>query len=192
MENNTNFSAFPKNFFWGAATAAHQVEGGNLNDWTKWEKANCQKLAQTAYQRFLAQNKYTGASLINWENIRPQAENPKNYLSGRACDHYHRFSQDFDLAKKLNLNAYRFSIEWSRIESQEGKFNGQEINHYREVLKALRDRQIKPFVTLWHFTLPIWVAKIGGWENPKAVDCFARYTKKLWTVSKMKSGFGSP
>ncbi len=96
---------FTKDFYWGASTSAHQVEGNNYNSWTVWEESK--------------------------ENI----EN-----SGIACDHYNRFEEDFDLAKKLNHNAHRFSIEWSRIEPEEGIFNKNELEHYKNVILALRTR----------------------------------------------------
>lgn len=135
------FLKFPEGFLWGAATSAHQVEGGNFNSWSKWEKSQ------------------------------------KKYISGKACDHYNRFKQDFDLAKSLNHNAHRFSIEWSRIEPVEGKINQGAIEHYREVLIALKERGIEPFVTLYHWPLPIWLDKKGGWLNPKAPYYFDRYVK---------------
>lgn len=99
--------------------------------------------------------------------------------SGRACDHYNRFREDFDIAKSLNHNAHRFSIEWSRIEPEEGKWDEKEIEHYREVIKALRERGIEPLVTLWHWTLPIWVAKQGGWENKKTIEDLVKYALKI-------------
>lgn len=97
--------------------------------------------------------------------------------AGRACDHYHCYEQDFDLIKELGQNAHRFSLEWSRIEPEEGKFNHKEISHYREVLLALKKRNIKSVVTLWHFTNPLWFAQKGGWANKKAADYFKRYVK---------------
>ena len=72
----------------------------------------------------------------------------KDFPAGKACDHYNRYEEDFDLLKKLNQNAYRFSIEWSRIEPEEGKFDEKEIEHYRKVILALRKRGIEPFVGL--------------------------------------------
>ncbi len=95
--------------------------------------------------------------------------------SGEACRHYELYNQDFDLAKELNHNAHRLSIEWSRIEPEEGKFSEVEIKHYIDVILALRARNIEPMVTLHHFTNPIWFSKLGGWENKKSVDCFLRY-----------------
>jgi len=74
-------------------------------------------------------------------------------------------------------NAHRFSIEWSRIEPEEGKFNQGEIEHYRKVLQALRARGLEPLVTLHHFTNPIWFAKKGGWANKRAPEYFERYVE---------------
>ncbi|PIR85432.1 glycosyl transferase [Candidatus Kaiserbacteria bacterium CG10_big_fil_rev_8_21_14_0_10_45_20] len=95
--------------------------------------------------------------------------------AGLACDHYNRFEEDFDIAKSLNHTAHRFSVEWSRVEPEEGVFNEKEVEHYRAVVKALRARGIEPFVTLWHFTLPQWFADSGGFSRPDASKIFARY-----------------
>lgn len=92
-----------------------------------------------------------------------------------ACDHYNRYAEDFDIAKSLGHSAHRFSVEWARIEPEEGKFDGEAIAHYREVLKALHTRGIKPYITLWHFTLPLWFSKEGGFERNDAPALFARY-----------------
>lgn len=94
---------------------------------------------------------------------------------GRACDHYNRYEEDFDIAKSLGHNAHRFSIEWARIEPEEGKFNEEAIEHYRAVIKALKERGLEPSVTLWHFTLPQWFSDTGGWERADAPEIFARY-----------------
>lgn len=162
---------FPKNFLWGAATSAHQVEGGNHNDWSEWEKENAERLAREAEQKF--------GHLASWPMIREQATRPENYISGEACDHYNRFREDFDIAKSLGHNAHRFSIEWSRIEPEEGKFDEREIAHYREVIAALRERDMEPFVTLWHWTLPIWFAERGGWLHPQASEAFVRFASHI-------------
>ena len=94
---------------------------------------------------------------------------------GRACDHYNRYEEDFDIAKSLGHNCHRLSIEWARIEPEEGKFDEKEIEHYRSVLKALHDRDLEPFITLWHFTLPIWFSEKGGFERKDSPEIFARY-----------------
>lgn len=99
--------------------------------------------------------------------------------AGRLADHYHRFEEDFDIASSLGHNAHRLSIEWARIEPREGVFNEDELEHYRKVLKALRRRKLEPFVTLWHFTLPLWFAESGGFERKDSPEIFARYCAKV-------------
>ncbi|HEV2104673.1 MAG TPA: glycoside hydrolase family 1 protein, partial [Candidatus Eisenbacteria bacterium] len=136
---------FPPGFLWGAATSAHQVEGGNTNnDWWAWEQAGRVRVP-----------------------------------SGAAADHYHRFREDFDLARLVEHNAHRFSLEWSRIEPEEGRFSDAAIAHYREVLLALRERRIEPVVTLFHYTFPRWMAAMGGWESPRVEHLYARYVKHV-------------
>lgn len=99
----------------------------------------------------------------------------KDFPAGRACDHYNRYEEDFDLLKKMHQNAYRFSIEWSRIEPEEGRFDKKEIEYYRKVLLALKKRQITPFVTLHHFTFPLWLTEKSKGLNKKLLYYFERY-----------------
>ena len=96
-----------------------------------------------------------------------------------ACDHYNRFREDFRIAKELKHNATRFSVEWSRVEPEEGEFNERELDHYKEIISTLRELSIEPFVTLWHFTLPLWLVDKGGWEHKDAPELFARYARKV-------------
>src|SRR3990172_3689225 len=70
--------------------------------------------------------------------------------SGKSCDHYNRFEEDFKIAKSLSHNAHRFSIEWARMEPEEGRFDKEAIEHYHQVLDSLKDKGIKSFVSLWH------------------------------------------
>jgi len=99
--------------------------------------------------------------------------------SGMASNHYHLYPNDFDIAKELNHNAHRFSFEWSRIEPREGEWNEEALWHYRNVIAALKERGIIPIVTIFHFTLPLWVSQRGGFENPEIVFYFRRYIAKL-------------
>lgn len=101
----------------------------------------------------------------------------EKYPAGRACDHYNRYEEDFDWLEKLNQNVFRFSIEWSRIESKPGRINPKEIEHYRNVLLSLKKRNIKTVVTLWHWTNPKWFAEKGGWANKQSVKYFENYTE---------------
>jgi beta-glucosidase len=98
-------------------------------------------------------------------------------VSGPACDHYDRYEEDFDIAAALHQNAHRLSLEWSRIEPEEGKWDMNEVLHYRRVLEALRRRGLKSMVTVWHFTLPKWFQKKEGWESGAAVGLFRRYAE---------------
>ena len=106
-----------------------------------------------------------------------------NEPSMDAVDHYDRYEEDIHLMAEAGLNTYRFSIEWARIEPEEGKFDQSEIEHYRDVLKCCRDNGIEPVVTMMHFTSPVWVIRNGGWENQSTVDAFARYCK--YVVSQL-------
>ncbi len=99
--------------------------------------------------------------------------------SGDAADEYNLYEQDFDLVKNLNQNAHRLSVDWSRIEPEEGKFDQAEIDHYKKVLKSLKDHNIKVMLTLWHFSNPKWFAKKGGWTQLKAPFYFERFVKNI-------------
>lgn len=162
---------FPKNFFWGASTAAHQVEGGNHNDWTVWELANAQELARTAHQRLGHMN--------NWPDIKKQAEDPNNYVAGKGIEHYERYKEDFDLAKKLNLNSFRFGIEWSRIEPEEGVWNQKAIQHYKEYISTMRAKGIEPMLNIWHWTMPTWFADKGGFRHRRNLKYWERFVAKV-------------
>ncbi len=164
---------FPKKFMWGASTSAHQVEGGQHNQWTVWELDNAKSLAARA--------PYHYEDLDSWSRVREQATTPSNYVSGRAVDHYNRYADDFDLLTQLNLNTFRFSIEWSRVEPEQGKWDAAAIEHYRDYLKALEARNITPVVTLFHFTLPVWFSELGGFEKRRNVKYFQNYVEKIIT-----------
>lgn len=162
---------FPKHFLWGAATAAHQVEGDNHNQWTVWELENAKAKA--------AQADFHLHDYPTWEKIKAEAKTPENYVSGELGDHYNRYKEDFDFLEKMNMNSYRFSVEWSRIEPKEGSWNSEAIAHYKEYLEELRRRNIEPVVTLFHFTLPVWFAEKGGFEKRANVKYFVRFAEKI-------------
>lgn len=162
---------FPKSFLWGAATSAHQVEGGNHNNWSVWELENAKALAKSA--------QYKIGHLDAWSEIQKLATSPDNYVSGRAIDHYNRYEKDFDIVKKMNLNAFRFSVEWSRIEPEEGVWNAKEIEHYRRYIAALKRRGIEPIITLYHWTVPVWFAKKGAFARAGNIQYFVRFADKV-------------
>ena len=127
---------FPKGFFIGAATAAHQVEGNNIHS-DYW------------VQEHMPHSGFAEPSLD-------------------ACDHYNRYEEDIRLMAQAGLNAYRFSIEWARIEPEEGCFDRNEVEHYRRVIACCKANGIEPIVTLW-------LIRKGGWEAETVVSDFARY-----------------
>lgn len=167
--NETN--VFPEDFLWGASTASHQVEGNTYNQWTVWELQNAQAMAKTAEKRL--------NWLPEWEKFRAQAETPENYLSGVGVKHYDLYKHDFDILQKLNLNAFRFGIEWSRLEPEDGVWNIEAIAHYRQYIEELLARGIVPVLNLWHWTMPVWFAEKGGFEKRANIKYFERFVAKL-------------
>lgn len=132
-----------KQFLIGASTAAHQVEGNNINS-DFWAM---EQMKHSAYKE----------------------------PSLAAVDHYNRFREDIDLMSRAKLNAYRFSIEWARIEPKKGAFDEKEMAHYVEVVDYCKEKGIEPIVTLHHFSSPKWLICEGGWENEATVEYFERY-----------------
>jgi beta-glucosidase len=102
----------------------------------------------------------------------------KDDRSGLACNWWHNAEDDFDLMAQMGHNTHRLSVEWSRIEPEEGVFDPAAIARYREMLLALHQRGIEPMVTLFHFTSPLWLARQGGWQNPAAVEHFRRFVQR--------------
>lgn len=143
--------SFKNEFFVGAATAAHQVEGNNVN-----------------------------SDFWLMENI-PNSIFREPSLD--AVDHYNKYKEDIEIMAKAGLNAYRFSIEWARIEPKKGKFDKKEIEHYRDVLNCCHDNGIIPIVTLHHFSSPKWLISAGGWEAESTIEYFRAYVE--YVVSQL-------
>lgn len=97
--------------------------------------------------------------------------------SGVACDHYNRFEEDFRLLRSLGHRHHRFSVEWARIEPEEGRIDQREVDHYRRVIDTLRALDMEPWVTLHHFTLPLWFARQGGFAKAGNVERFRRFVE---------------
>lgn len=134
---------FPKGFHWGTATAAHQVEGHQANNWTVHEAAR---------------------------GLQP---------SGAACDHWNRWREDFELISELGLTSYRFSLEWSRIEPEEGTWDEDALAVYAAMVDDLLARGIRPVVTLHHFSHPIWWEAKGGFADEANLPAFVRYCEHV-------------
>jgi len=137
---------FKKEFLLGATTAAHQVEGNNIH-------SDCWAQEQMKHSRDLG---YLEPSLD-------------------AIDHYHRYEEDIRLLAGAGLNAYRFSIEWARIEPEEGRFDEGEVEHYRQVIRCCKENGVEPMVCMHHFSSPKWLIAKGGWEAEETVEYFCRY-----------------
>lgn len=139
---------FTKGFLWGTATSAHQVEGRHQNN--TWS----------------AWEQEDGRILAGVQ-------------AGLACDWWGgRWREDFDRAQAASQNAHRLSIEWSRIQPAPDRWDEDALDRYREMLIGLRDRRMTAMVTLHHFSEPLWVAEMGGWENEAIVDLFAAFVRK--------------
>lgn len=168
---NFEHPVFPREFKWGASTASHQVEGGTVNDWSVWELAHAKELAKTAEQRL--------NWIPVWDEVKGAAQTPANYVSGRGVEHLTRYEEDFDIVKKLNMNAFRFGIEWSRLEPEEGKWDEAAIEHYHKYINELLKRGIEPFLNIWHWTVPVWFAEKGGFKNKSNLQYFDRFVEKI-------------
>ncbi len=145
---------FPEGFTWGTATASHQVEGGcDNNNWHEWEQST------------------------NENGMSPIL---KGAVSGDACDHWNRYEADINLMKDLGVKSYRFSVEWSKIEPENGRFDEAVIKHYANIIDAIIAAGIEPVLTLYHFTHPIWFRKLGGFEKAGNIDIFQRFCERVF------------
>ncbi len=159
-------SKFPKDFLWGAASSAFQIEGA-------WDEDG------------------KGMTVADFNSFK---KSDKQADSKVAADFYHRYKEDIQLMKELGLKAYRFSISWARIyPNGEGEINQKGIDFYNDVINTLLENNIQPLVTLYHFDLPYQlVEKYNGWESRKTIDAFAKYAEtcfkefgdrvKIWQV----------
>lgn len=143
--------SFPKNFYWGAASAAAQVEGG-------WDE--------------------DGRTPSIWD-IMPEWKVNKNETPHVACDHYHHWKEDVALMKEIGINSYRFSISWSRVIPQKDTVNPKGMEFYSNLIDALLEAGIEPMITLYHYDLPQWSYDNGGWTNPETVEDFAFFAKTM-------------
>lgn len=136
---------FDEDFLWGAATSAHQVEGGNtLSDWWRMEQ-------------------------------RPGGLDK----SGDAIDHYNRYPEDIQLLADSGLTAYRFGLEWARIETSPGEFSKVQLDHYRRMIATTIESGLTPVVSIHHFTHPTWFVDEGSWLADSAHDRFLTYVEKV-------------
>lgn len=150
---------FPKDFIWGVASSAHQVEGGHqeLNQFGWWE------------QQTKNGNEPT---ILN------------NDKSGDACDHWNRYPEDIQLMKNLNVDSYRFSVSWSKIMPEKGKIDSLALQHYVHLADSLLAKGIKPMVTLHHFTHPVWFYEMGAFEKEENIKYFVDFSETVYLALK--------
>jgi len=145
---------FKENFIFGAATSSYQIEGAAAED---------------------------GRSPSIWDVF---CKTPGKVYGGHngdiACDHYHRYKEDVELMSDIGVNAYRFSVSWPRIFPEKGKYNKKGMEFYKKLIDELKDKDIKPMVTLYHWDMPIWAYEMGGWLNRDSVKWFKEYAVKIF------------
>lgn len=146
IEKGEEMKQFPKDFIWGAATAAYQIEGAY----------NEEGRGESIWDRF--------------------SKTPGKVYEGHtgdvACDHYHRYPEDVKLLSELGIRSYRFSIAWPRIYPARGKLNQAGLDFYKRLLDELELYGIQPFVTLYHWDLPQWLQDMGGLGEPRIGGLF--------------------
>jgi beta-glucosidase len=167
-------SKFPKNFYWGAATSANQIEGGLNNNWSKWEKEHSKE--ESEFYRKSGKRKFNYP--IGEVNVK-EASKEENYISGKAADSFNRYKEDVQILKELGLNSYRFSVDWSRIEPEKGKYSKEGLEYYKNLIKELRDNGIEPFLTCWHWPVPLWLEEEGGLLAKNIVEYFGKFVEVL-------------
>ncbi len=145
---------FPKDFYFGTATAAYQIEGAYKED---------------------------GKGLSVWDVFCQKEGAIENGDTGNvACDHYHRYEEDVEIMKDIGLNAYRFSISWPRVMPDGVMKNQKGIDFYHRLIDKLLENGITPFITLYHWDLPYELDKKGGWLNPDIASYFKKYAEEMF------------
>lgn len=141
-------AVFPAGFLWGAGEDAYQHEGSSFNnDWSRWERSTPAPIDRGARHE-------------------------------RGADFWNRWREDFALAAQDGHNAHRIGLEWSRIEPSRGVYDQQALGRYRDMLRTMKEQhRFTTFVNLWHFTLPLWAADDGGFENPRLMERWEAYVK---------------
>ena len=142
---------FSKDFLWGAATSSAQIEGGYLEG---------------------------GRTESIWD-IAPERKIKNGDNCHITCDHYHRMHEDVALMREMGLKSYRFSVSWSRIIPREGEINSEGIKFYSDLIDELIKNGIEPLLTVYHWDMPTWVYKKGGWLSKDIIPLFEEYTKVL-------------
>jgi beta-glucosidase len=145
---------FKKDFIFGTSTASYQIEGAVAED---------------------------GRTPSIWDLFsRTPGKTYRGHTGDIACDHYHRYKEDIKLMEKIGTDAYRFSVSWSRIFPEKGRYNPKGMDFYKRLIDELNKRNIKPVVTIYHWDLPLWAYNMGGWLNRDSIKWFEEYSSRLF------------
>jgi beta-glucosidase len=148
------FKDFKKDFIFGTSTASYQIEGAVDEG---------------------------GRSPSIWDLFsKTQGKTYRGHTGDVACDHYHRYKEDVKLMEKIGTEAYRFSVSWSRIFPEKGRYNPKGMDFYKRLIDELNKRNIKPVITIYHWDLPLWAYNMGGWLNRDSVKWFEEYSSRLF------------
>lgn len=150
-----------RDFMIGASIAAYQTDGCDNTQWHKWEVENASRLS-------LESGKY----------------DQENYICKDSIKHRENYKSDFKLLKKIGLNTFRYSIEWARIEPEQGVFDEKEIEFQKQYLKEMKKQGLTPILTLWHWTMPNWFVDLGDFENKNNIPIFINFAKRVLTEFK--------
>ncbi len=151
--DNEKKSGFPKDFVWGAASSAYQVEGTDPED---------------------------GRGRCVWDTYTDEKRTADGHDAQKSCDHMHHYKEDFRLMAQLGIKHYRFSVSWSRIMPEgRGRVNQKAIDMYRDMIMTMKENGITPYLTMFHWETPQELEYKGGWLNPEIVDDFAEYAKVI-------------
>ncbi|MBA3751597.1 glycoside hydrolase family 1 protein [Candidatus Dependentiae bacterium] len=162
-ETHLNELYFPPSFLFGFSIAEHQNSGGISSNWTTWENST-------------------------WSNGTPHIQ--RGETSGISSDHWNRYPEDIaNMKQDFNVNAFRFSIAWDRIEPEEGVFCEEALQHYSEEIDALLAVNIIPMVTLHHFVHPQWFEDMGAFEHEENIQYFVRFSQKVFEAFASKVPF---
>ena len=142
---------FQKDFVWGVASSAYQIEGTDQED---------------------------GRGKMIWDTFAEQGRVYENQNADVACDHMHRYKEDFALMRLLGVKAYRFSISWARIMPEgTGRVNEKAIALYRDMILEMKKNGIEPYLTMYHWEFPQALQDRGGWLNEDVIEWFGEYAK---------------
>ena len=165
--------SFPKNFYWGGATAANQLEGG-------WQEGG---------KGVSVSDICTGGTADRSKRITPEIEEGTFYPSHEAIDHYHRFREDIALFAEMGFKMYRFSIAWTRIfpNGDESEPNEAGLRFYDELIDECRKYQIEPMITISHYEVPFGLTKKwNSWTDRRQIDCYLNFCRAIFTRYKGK------